>query len=255
MYYLKDDKEVGIMRRGASILSRVHGVLAGYVKPGIRTKKLDDVAEEFILDSGALPSFKGYNGFPASICVSVNDEVVHGIPGDYVLCDGDVVSIDCGVLYSGFHTDSAYTHVVGKVGDDLSGFLKVSKESLYLGIEHAVAGNRVGDVSYAIQSHVESNGYSVVRELVGHGVGRDLHEEPEVPCYGVKGRGIRLKKGMVLAVEVMINLGSEEVTCDLGTSVYRTLDGGYSCHFEHTVALFDSSTEVLTSFSYINSEL
>jgi methionyl aminopeptidase len=254
MYYLKDDKEVGIMRRGASILSRVHGVLAGYVKSGIRTKKLDNVAEEFILDSGALPSFKGYNGFPASICVSVNDEVVHGIPGDYVLCDGDIVSIDCGVLYGGFHTDSAYTHVVGNVGDDLFGFLKISKESLYLGIKHAVAGNRIGDVSYAIQSHVESNGYAVVRDLVGHGVGRDLHEEPEVPCYGVKGRGIRLKKGMVLAVEVMINLGNEEVTCDSGTSVYRTLDGSYSCHFEHTIALFDSSTEVLTSFSYINAE-
>jgi methionyl aminopeptidase len=252
MYYLKTDSEIDIMRRGAHILSKLHGVLASYVKPGVKTKVIDDIAEEFILDSGALPSFKGYNGFPASTCISINDQVVHGVPNNYSLKEGDIVSIDCGVLYSGFHTDSAYTHVLGDVSSDIFKFLKISKESLYLGIENALVGAKLGNVGYAIQSHVESNGYSVVRELVGHGIGRKLHEDPEVPGYGIKGKGLTLESGMVLAIEVMINFGNKEVFCDVDGFVYRTLDGSYSCHFEHTVALLNSGTEILTTFEYID---
>ena len=186
--YIKTEEEVELIRQSADVLGRVHGEMAKLIKPGISTNSLDAVAEEYIRDNGGIPSFKGYSGFPSTLCVSVNEHVVHGMPSDYVLLDGDIVSVDCGVYMNEFHSDSAYTYEVGVVDNDVKALLKATKESLYKGIEKAVSGNRMGDLSYAVQSYVEDLGYSVVRELVGHGVGRNLHEAPEVPNYGKRGK-------------------------------------------------------------------
>ncbi len=216
---------------------------------------MDKVAEEFILDHGAVPGFKGYGGFPATLCISVNDEVVHGIPGDRELNDGDIVSIDCGTLMNGFYGDSAYTFAVGNVDSEVLELLKRTKESLYLAIEQAVAGKRVGDIGNAVQKHVESYGFSVVRDLVGHGVGRNLHESPEVPNYGRRGSGVKLKKGMCLAIEPMVNLGVKEVTQDKDGWTIRTADAKPSAHFEHDVAVRNSKADILSTFDYIEEVL
>lgn len=251
MVHLKTDEEIQIIKLGADILGRTHGELARMIKPGVKTKDLDALAEEYIKDHGALPSFKNYNGFPASLCISVNDVVVHGFPGNYELLETDIISVDCGVYYQGFHSDSAYTYPLEGVSAETLDLLNRTYDSLGLGIEQARAGNRVGDVSFAIQSHVEGFGYGVVRELVGHGVGKKLHEEPEVPNYGKRGKGVKIMAGMVFAIEPMINQGTRNVLQDRDGWTIRTSDGKPSAHFEHTVAVREDVTEVLTTHKYI----
>ncbi|HET8962525.1 MAG TPA: type I methionyl aminopeptidase, partial [Chitinophagales bacterium] len=216
---------------------------------------LDKIAYEFISDNQAIPAFLNYNGFPNSLCISVNSQVVHGIPGKYELKDGDIVSVDCGVVKNKFFGDSAYTFPVGEMKPEIQKLLDVTKESLYKGIEMAVAGKRIGDVGEAIQQHAESNGFSVVRELVGHGIGKNLHEAPEVPNYGRKGNGLKLEEGLVIAIEPMINLGKKAVTQDEDGWTIRTADNLPSAHFEHTVAVGKDKAEVLSSFEYIEKAL
>ena len=251
MIYYKSSEEIEIIRQSAEILGRAHGEVAKLVAPGVSTLDLDNCAEEYIRDQGGKPSFKGYNGFPGSLCISVNEQVVHGIPGEYCLQEGDIASIDCGVFYQGFHSDSAYTYPVGEVSEDIRNLLKVTKESLYKGIENATAGNRVGDISYAIQHHVEQFGFSVVRELVGHGIGKTLHESPEVPNYGKRGRGPIMRSGLILAIEPMINLGTKNVVQEADGWTIRTRDRKPSAHYEHTVAVMNGSPEILTTHKYI----
>ena len=255
MIQLKTDEEIEIQRQSSLLVGKTLAEVAKLIKPGVKTVELDKVAEEFILDHGAVPGFKGYGGFPATLCISVNDEVVHGIPGERELNDGDIVSIDCGTLMNGFYGDSAYTFAVGNVDSEVLELLKRTKESLYLAIEQAVAGKRVGDIGNAVQKHVESFGFSVVRDLVGHGVGRNLHESPEVPNYGRRGSGIKLKKGMCLAIEPMVNLGVKEVTQDKDGWTIRTADAKPSAHFEHDVAVRNSKADILSTFDYIEEVL
>ncbi|MBO9615304.1 MAG: type I methionyl aminopeptidase [Dyadobacter sp.] len=251
MIYLKTEEEINLIKVSAQILGKAHAEVATWVKPGVTTGKLDAVAEEYIRDNGGIPSFKGFNKFPASLCISVNEVVVHGIPGGYVLKEGDIVSIDCGVKLNGYHSDSAYTYPVGEVSKEVMNLLTATKKSLYKGIEQAVDGLRIGDIGHAVQSYVEDRGYTVVRELVGHGVGRDLHEAPEVPNYGKRGKGIRLREGMVLAIEPMINLGAKAVVQERDGWTIRTNDRKYSAHFEHTVVVRKGKAEILTTFDYI----
>ncbi|MEP2771749.1 MAG: type I methionyl aminopeptidase [Fulvivirga sp.] len=251
MVHYKTKEEVEIIKESAQILGKAHGEVAKNVKPGVKTNVLDKIAEEFIRDHGGEPSFKNYNGFPASLCISLNENVVHGFPSDYELEEGDIISVDCGVFYKGFHSDSAYTYPVGNVDEDVKQLLKVTKESLYKGIEEAVCGNRIGDIAFAIQNHVDQYGYGIVRELVGHGLGRDLHESPEVPNYGKRGKGPVLKDGLVIAIEPMVNLGTRNVVQEADGWTIRTADKKPSAHYEHTVAIFKEGTEVLTTHKYI----
>ncbi|RIV27869.1 type I methionyl aminopeptidase [Fibrisoma montanum] len=251
MIFFRSDEEINLIKISAQVLGKAHAEVAKLIRPGITTKELDEVAETFIRDNGGLPSFKGYNKFPASLCISVNDVVVHGIPGRYELRDGDIVSIDCGVLLNGFHSDSAYTYPVGEVSQAVRRLLSRTKESLYVGLEKAVDGGRVGDIGYAIQTYSERFGYSVVRELVGHGVGQHLHEAPEVPNYGKRGQGPKLKEGMILAIEPMINFGKKGIVQERDGWTIRTADRKPSAHFEHTVAVRKGKPEVLTTFEYI----
>ena len=255
MIHYKSDEEIEIQRESSLLVGKTLAEVAKFIKPGVKTKELDKIAEEFILDHGAKPGFKGYGGFPATLCISVNDEVVHGIPGERELKDGDIVSIDCGTILNGFYGDSAYTFEVGEVDEEVKKLLERTKQSLYLGIEMAVTGKRVGDIGYAIQSYVEQFGYGVVRDLVGHGVGRHLHEKPEVPNYGRRGTGVKLKKGMVLAIEPMINMGRKEVVQDPDGWTIRTIDGKPSAHFEHDVAIRDGKADILSTFDYIEEVL
>jgi methionyl aminopeptidase len=252
MILLKTEEDIALMRQGALILSQTLGVIAQAVKPGVTTKELDKLAETYIGDQGGIPSFKGYNGFPASLCVSVNEEVVHGIPSQYALQEGDIVSIDAGVFYKGFHNDSAYTFPVGDIKKEAQELLKITKEALYLGIAQAVVGKRVGDIGAAIEEHVLRHGYSVVKELAGHGIGRFLHEDPQVLNYSQRGASAQLKKGMVLAIEPMVNQGKSAVkfSKEDGWTV-TTADRQLSAHFEHTVAVGEQHAEVLTTYRYI----
>ena len=251
MIYYKTEEEIELIRQSALILSKAHGEVASLIKEGISTKALDKRAEEFIKDNKAVPSFLNYNGFPYSLCISSNYTVVHGMPSNYVLKDGDIVSVDCGVYYNGFHSDCAYTHAVGNVSDEVSRLLKVTEESLYEGIEKATVGNRLGDISFAVQNHAEKNGYGVVRELVGHGIGKSLHESPEVANYGRRGQGIKLQQGLVLAIEPMVNLGSRHIVQEEDGWTINTKDKKPSAHFEHTVVVRKDKAEILTSFEYI----
>lgn len=252
MVHLKTDEEIEIIKEGAQILGKAHGEVARLVKPGVKTSSLDKVAEEFIRDHGGVPSFKNYNGsFPASLCISVNEVVVHGFPGNYELREADIIAVDCGVYYKGYHSDSAYTYPLEGAKAETLLLLERTYESLYRGIEQAKAGNRMGDVSHAIQSYVESFGYGVVRELVGHGVGKNLHEDPEVPNYGKRGKGVKLVPGMVFAIEPMINLGTRSVVQEKDGWTIRTSDRKPSAHFEHTVAIHKDRTEVITTHEYI----
>ncbi|WP_143960024.1 type I methionyl aminopeptidase [Litoribacter populi] len=251
MIHYKTSEEVQLIKDSAEILGRAHGEVAKYVKEGVKTSFLDKIAEEYIRDHQGVPSFKGYNGFPSSLCISVNEVVVHGFPGEYVLKDGDIISIDCGVFHQGFHSDCAYTYPVGEVSPSVVSLLKTTKESLYLGIEKAVFGNRIGDIGHAIQKFVESKGYTVVRELVGHGLGQSLHESPEVPNYGKKGSGQKLMDGLVIAIEPMVNLGSRNLVQERDGWTIRTSDRKPSAHFEHTIAVFEDRTEILTTHKYI----
>ena len=254
MVHLKTLEEIALIKEGAEILGRAHGEVAGVLKAGVKTKDLDKIAEEYIRDHGGVPSFKNYNGFPAALCISVNETVVHGFPGSYELKDTDIISVDCGVYYKGFHSDSAYTYPLEGVSSDTLLLLERTYMSLFKGIEQAKAGNRIGDIAYAIQSYVESFGYGVVRELVGHGVGRNLHEDPEVPNYGKRGKGVKLVSGMVFAIEPMINQGTRSVVQERDGWTIRTVDRMPSAHFEHTVAVLEDRTEILTTHKYIEEQ-
>jgi len=252
---LKTGEQIELIRQSADLLSRTLGELANKIQPGIKTIELDKLAYEFINDHGATPAFLNYNGFPYSLCISVNDQIVHGFPGDHVLQEGDIVSVDGGVVLNGFISDSAYTFAVGEVSAEVQKLLQVTKESLDLGLAQAVVGKRVGDISSAVQEHVERFGYGIVKELVGHGVGVELHEKPEVPNYGRRGNGVKLAEGMVIAIEPMVNLGRPGVKFwDDGWTV-STIDSKPSAHFEHTVAVSKGKADVLTSFAYIENNL
>jgi methionyl aminopeptidase len=255
MIYYKTESDISAMRLSADLLGRAHAEIAKLIKEGVTTKQLDQRAEEFIRDHNATPSFYGINNgfskFPASLCISVNETVVHGFPSNYSLRDGDIISIDCGVLLNGFHADSAYTYPVGNVATDVLALLKTTKESLSEGVAAAKIGNRLGDIGYAIQQYVERKGYSVVRELVGHGLGRSLHEPPEVPNYGQRGKGAKIQNGLVIAIEPMINLGRRDIVQERDGWTIRTRDRKPSAHYEHTVAIHSNQTEVLTTFKYI----
>jgi methionyl aminopeptidase len=255
MIYLKTREEIELMRESALLVSRTLGIVAKEIKPGVEPKHLDKIAEEFIRDNGGVPAFKGYRGFPATLCISINDAVVHGIPTDKPLKEGDIASIDCGVKKNGFYGDHAYSFGIGEIKPELRKLLEVTKECLYLGIEQALSGNRIGDISYAIQSHAEKNGYGVVRELVGHGLGKSLHEDPEVPNYGKRGDGPKLKDGMVIAIEPMINLGKKNIRQLNDGWTIVTSDGLPSAHFEHDVAIVDGKPEILSTFAYVEEAL
>ena len=255
MLYFKTDEEVGLLRESNLLVSKTLAEIAKYIKPGVTTLYLDSIAEKFILDHSAIPAFKGYAGFPKTLCTSVNDEVVHGIPSDYQLKEGDIISIDCGVILNGWYGDSAYTFAVGKISEETKRLLKFTKASLEEGVKAAVAGNRVGDISYAIQTKAESGGYSVVRELVGHGIGKKLHEPPEVPNFGKKGTGTKMEKGLVICIEPMINLGNKETVQMRDGWTIKTADGKPSAHFEYAVAVNKGKADVLTTFKFIEEVL
>ncbi|MGJ7923003.1 type I methionyl aminopeptidase [Neobacillus sp. LXY-4] len=246
MIICKTPREIEIMREAGRIVALTHEELKKHILPGITTKELDVIAEQFIRKQGAIPSFKGYNGFRGSICASVNDELVHGIPGDRVLNNGDVISIDIGAKYNGYHGDSAWTYPVGEIDENTKRLLEVTEESLYLGLKEAKPGERLSNISHAIQTYVEANGFSIVREYVGHGVGQDLHEDPQIPHYGPPNKGPRLKPGMVLAIEPMVNAGSRYVKTLADDWTVVTVDGRRCAHFEHTVAITETGYEILT---------
>ena len=251
MIHYRTDSEIELLRKAALLVGKTLGEVGKHIRPGIRTIELDKIAEEFIRDHGAIPAFKGYEGFPGSLCISVNDAVVHGIPGNYELRDGDIVSVDCGTILDGYVGDSAYTFTVGEVSEEIKLFLQRSKESLYKGIEQAVSGNRIGDIGYAIQSYVEQFGYGVVRELVGHGVGRKLHEDPQVPNYGRRGTGTKLSEGIVIAIEPMITFGKKDIIQERDGWTIKTKDRKLAAHFEHDVAVRNGKAEILSSFEWI----
>lgn len=251
MVFYKTDEEIDLIKESGVLLGKTHAEVAKLIKAGVKTSELDKKAYEYIIENGGKPSFKDYNGFPYTLCISVNENIVHGMPGGYVLKEGDLVSIDCGVLLNGFHSDSAYTYGVGNISQEAERLLKVTKESLLKGIEATVAGNRIGDIGFAIQNFVEEKGYSIVRELVGHGIGKDLHEGPEVPNYGKRGKGLKLQDGIVLAIEPMVNMGKRNIVQESDGWTVRTADRKPSAHFEHTVAIRKGKAEVLTTFKYI----
>ncbi|MEG6586967.1 type I methionyl aminopeptidase [Dendrosporobacter sp. 1207_IL3150] len=246
MIILKSDREISYMRDAGRVVAGAHAEVKKAVKPGVTTLELDTVAENYIKSRGAIPAFKGYGGFPGNICSSINEQVVHGIPGLNKLKNGDNVSIDIGAVINGYNGDAAVTVAVGDVDAEVQKLLEVTEQSLYKGIEKAIAGNRLGDISHAIQSYAEGYGYGVVRDYVGHGIGRKMHEDPQVPNYGNPGRGPRLKTGMTLAIEPMINLGTHEVKTLADGWTVVTADGKYSAHFEHTIAITDDKPEILT---------
>lgn len=255
MIHLKTAEEIELLRQSSLLVGKTLAAVAREISEGVSTIALDKVAEEFIRDNGGVPAFKGYRGFPGSLCISVNSQVVHGIPGKYELKSGDIISVDCGVKMNGYYGDSAFTFPVGEVKQDILDLLRVTKESLYKGIEKSVAGNRMGDVSEAIQSHAEKHGYGVVRELVGHGVGKNLHEEPEVPNYGRRGSGPKLAAGLVIAIEPMINMGTKNVKQHSDGWTITTGDGKPSAHYEHTIAVGSNKADILSSFEEVEQVL
>lgn len=256
MIYLKTDEEIELLRQSNQLLGMTLAEVAKVIAPGVTTKQLDKVAYEFIKDNGGEPSCLGYEGFPATLCTSVNEQVVHGIPSDKVILkEGDVVSVDTCVLKSGFHSDSAYTFPVGDVSAEVMALLRTTKQALYLGVEQAVTGKRVGDISAAIQFYCEKRGYSVVREFVGHGIGREMHEDPEIPNYGRRGNGIVLKNGMVIAIEPMICLGRRNVILEPDGWTARTIDRKVAAHYEFSVAVRNGKADILSTFDYIQEVL
>ncbi|RNL95236.1 type I methionyl aminopeptidase [Sinomicrobium pectinilyticum] len=251
MIQIKSPEQIELMRESALIVSRTLGMLAKEVKPGVTTLYLDKLAEEFIRDHGAEPGFLGLYDFPNTLCMSPNAQVVHGIPNDTPMEEGDIISIDCGAVKNGFYGDHAYTFEVGEVSDDIKNLLRITKESLYEGIRQFRAGNRVGDVGFAIQQYCENHGYGVVRELVGHGLGSKMHEDPEMPNYGKRGRGKKFAEGMVVAIEPMINMGTQRIKQLRDGWTILTADGKPSAHFEHDVAIVNGKPELLSTFAYI----
>ena len=252
---VKTDEEIELLRRAGELVSRTLGELKKHIVPGVTTKALDKVAETFIRDNKAVPGFLGYGGFPATLCVSVNDEVVHGIPSSRELKEGDIVSVDCGVVLNGYNGDSAYTFAVGEVAPEVKQLMSVTRQSLFNAIEKAVAGNRIGDISFAVQDYVTGYRYGVVRELVGHGIGRKLHESPEVPNFGRRGSGVKLLPNMVFCIEPMINMGTAEIRQMNDGWTVKTADGLPSAHFELTVAVKKGKADVLSTFSYIEDQI
>ncbi len=251
----KTEEEIILMRKSSRMVSKTLAELAARIQPGVTPLTLDKIAEEYIRDNGGLPGFKGLYGFPNTLCMSLNQQVVHGIPNDRPLEEGDIISVDCGVLMNGFYGDQAYTFMVGEVDPSIARLIEVTKECLVLGIEQAIAGNRIGDIGHAIQSHAEKNGFGVVRELVGHGLGKKMHESPEVPNYGKRGKGVKLLEGMTLAIEPMINLGTKNVKQLKDGWTIVTADGRPSAHFEHDIVVRQGKAEVMTSFDYIEEVL
>jgi methionyl aminopeptidase len=255
MIYIKTEEEIELIRQSSILVGKTLAVVAELIKPGVTTLELDKRAEEFIRDNGGVPAFLGYSGFPNTLCASPNSQIVHGIPNKSPLEEGDILSVDCGVLMNEFFGDSAYTFCVGEVAPEIKRLLDVTKQSLYLGIEQSVHGKRVGDIGCAVQEYCEKNSYSVVRELVGHGVGRKLHEAPEVPNYGRRGTGPLLKSGMVIAIEPMINQGSKNMTFERDGWTTRTKDGKMSAHFEHTIAIRHGKADILSTFEFVEEVL
>ncbi|HMO62956.1 MAG TPA: type I methionyl aminopeptidase [Ferruginibacter sp.] len=254
MIQYKSKEEIELMRNSCLLVGKTHALLAAHIRPGITTFELDKMADTFIRDNGAIASFKGYGNppYPFATCISVNDAVVHGFPSKNELKEGDLISVDIGIFKNGFHGDSAYTYAIGEISEPIKNLMRDTKASLYKGIEKAVHGNRVGDISFAIQQYTEKErGYGVVRELVGHGLGRKLHEDPQVPNYGKRGSGAKLKEGMVLAIEPMINLGRKEVYYDTDGWTVRTIDGKPSAHYEHDVCVQRGKADILSSFEEI----
>ena len=252
----KTAEEIELLRESNVLVSKTLAELAKYIKPGVSTERLDQIAETFIRDHKAVPGFLGYQGYPKTLCTSVNSEVVHGIPSEKVILkEGDQLSVDCGVVLNGFYGDTAFSFEVGKVSAEVRRLLDITRECLQKGVEQAVEGNRIGDIGYAVQQHAEKAGYTVVREMVGHGLGRHLHEAPEVPNYGRRGTGPKLKKGMVLCIEPMINMGRRQISQDPDGWTIRTADNKPSAHFEWAVAIDKGKADVLSTFSYIDEEL
>ena len=256
MIYLKTEDEINLLRNANQLVGQTLAEVAKIVKPGVTTRMLDSLAEQFIRDHGAVPTFKGFpnpygSPFPASLCTSVNGVVVHGVPNDEPLQEGDIVSVDCGALLEGFNGDSCYTFCVGEVSEEIKQLLRVTKESLYKAIDQAIVGRRIGDISYAVQSHCEQYGYGVVKEFVGHGIGREMHEDPQVPNYGRQGIGKQLKNGLCIAIEPMITLGSPEIQLMEDRWSVITRDGKPAAHFEHTIAIHHGKAEILSSFEGI----
>lgn len=252
---LKTDEEIELIRESSLLVSKTLAEVGRLVKPGVKTIELDRVAEAFIRDHKGVPAFLNYNGFPYSLCISTNERVVHGFPGDDELKEGDIISIDCGVVLNDFVGDSAFTFAVGEIDPSVRQLLNVTRESLYLAIEKAVVGSRIGDIGYAVQEYTEKHGYGVVKELVGHGVGFKLHEKPEVPNYGKRGTGMKLEEGMVIAIEPMINLGRAGVKFWKDGWTVSTVDSKPSAHFEHTVAIRKGKADILSTFDYVDEVL
>ncbi len=255
MIYLKTPEEIELMRRAADLTSRVLGEMAKWVKPGVTTHKIDSVAKEFILDNGGRPACLGYGGFPGAVCIEVNEVVVHGFPSSYSLREGDIVGLDVVAELNGYNGDMCYTFPVGEVSEDVLKLMRTTKESLYKGIEVCREGNRIGDIANAVQTYVERRGYTVVREMCGHGIGRKMHEDPEVPNYGRRGTGALIKNGMCICIEPMINLGSRNIVIEKDGWTCRTKDRKPSAHYEHTIAVLDVEPDVLTTFDYVKEVL
>lgn len=252
MIYIKSNTEIELIRESSLLVSATLAEVATFLKPGVTTLEIDTLAETFIKDNKAVPSFKNYKGFPFATCISVNDAVVHGFPNKTVLKEGDIVSVDVGVYKNKYHGDSAYTFAIGQIPVEIRQLMTVTRESLYHGVEKAVAGNRIGDIAFAIQDYTEKqHGYGVVRELVGHGLGKHLHEEPNVPNFGKKGTGTKIKEGMVIAIEPMINLGTKDVFYDSDGWTVRTKDGKPAAHYEHTICVKKNKADILSSFDQI----
>ncbi len=251
MIKIKTSEEIELMRESALIVSKTLGEIAKVIKPGITTLELDKIAEEHIRDHGAIPGFLGLYDFPNTLCMSPNEQIVHGIPNNEPLKEGDIISVDCGALKNGFYGDHAYTFEVGEIDEETKKLLQITKESLYMGVREFRAGNRVGDVGFAIQNYTEKYGYGVVRELVGHGLGKEMHEDPEMPNYGRRGRGKKFKEGMVVAIEPMINLGTPRIKQFSDGWTIKTADNKPSAHFEHDVAIVKGKPELLSTFKYI----
>lgn len=256
MIILKTDEEIELLREANLVVARTLGEIAKWVAPGVTTRRLNQIADEYIRSQGCVPGFLGLYGFPGSVCISVNENVVHGIPSNYALEEGDIVSVDCGaVTPAGYNGDSTYTFCVGEVSEEVKQLLRTTKEALYLGIEKAVPGNRIGDIGNAIQTYCEKRGYGVVREFVGHGVGKKLHEDPEVPNYGRRGTGPLIKNGMTIAIEPMINMGSKNIFQEADGWTCRTKDRKPSAHFEHSIAVHHGKPDILSSFDYVQQAL